>query len=303
MKILLFGKSGQLGWELERSLAPLGEVVAPRRQDPELCGDLVDLEGVAQTVRKVRPEVVVVAAAYTAVDRAEDEAAIAGTINAEAPSVLAAQAQALGAWLLHFSSDYVFDGSGTLPWREADAARPLSEYGRSKLEGERRVASQCERHLILRTSWLYSARGANFATAILRQARERDHMQVVDDQVGAPTSAELLADVSAHVLRDAMAKPGLAGLYHVAAGGETTRHGYARYLLERAAQAGVPLNTAPGRIEPVPTSKLPGAAERPLNSRLDTTKLRSAFGLRLPHWTQGVDRMVAQAIGTGETKA
>jgi dTDP-4-dehydrorhamnose reductase len=230
------------------------------------------------------------------VDRAEEEVATATAVNAAAPGALATAAQLQGAWLLHFSSDYVFDGSGAAPWTETDLPRPLNQYGRSKLEGERLVAAHCERHLILRTSWLYSARGSNFANAILREAGRTDSLQVVDDQVGAPTGAELLADISAHVLRAAAANPALAGLYHAAALGETTRHGYARFLVESAAAAGAALKSRPEHVHPTSTAGVLSAARRPLNSRLDTARLREVFGLHLPHWTEGVARMVLQTV-------
>jgi dTDP-4-dehydrorhamnose reductase len=261
-----------------------------------LCGDLLDLEGLGHTVRKVHPTIIVNAAAYTAVDRAEEEAKAAMAINGTAPGALATAAQAHGAWLVHFSTDYVFDGTGSVPWTEDALPRPLNQYGLSKFEGERLVAAHCERHLILRTSWLYATRGSNFATAILRQARRTESLQVVDDQIGAPTSAELLADLSAHVVRAAVAKPALAGLYHVAPLGHTTRHGYARALIDRAAAAGAGLKASSERVEAVSTAEVPSAARRPLNSRLDTGKLREAFGLYLPHWTQGVERWVAQMV-------
>lgn len=187
MKILLFGKNGQVGWELQRSLAPLGELVALGSSgDGGLCGDLSDLAGLAETVRKVRPEVIVNAAAYTAVDKAESEPERARLINALAPGVLADEAQKLGTWLVHYSTDYVFDGSGSRPWQETDTTGPLSVYGRTKLEGEQAVAC-CEKHLIFRTSWVYAARGANFAKTMLRLAQEREQLKVIDDQVGAPT--------------------------------------------------------------------------------------------------------------------
>jgi dTDP-4-dehydrorhamnose reductase len=296
VKILLFGGSGQLGWELERSLAPLGEIVAPCRTDAELCGDFLDLEGLRATVQRVRPAIIVNAAAYTAVDRAEEERDAASVVNAAAPGALAVAARLQGAWLLHFSTDYVFDGSGAAPWTETDLPRPLNHYGRSKLEGERLVAAHCERHLILRTSWLYSARGSNFARAILRQAGRNDSLQVVDDQIGAPTGAELLADISAHVLRAAVANPALAGLYHAAAMGETTRHGYARFLVESAIAAGAGLKASPERVHPISTVGVLSAARRPLNSRLETARLREVFGLHLPHWKKGVARMVLQTV-------
>jgi dTDP-4-dehydrorhamnose reductase len=297
LKILLLGKDGQLGWELQRSLAPLGELHALGRREAGLCGDLGDLRGLAETVLTIRPDVVVNAAAYTAVDKAEGEAGLARTVNALAPGVLAEAAQGIGAWLVHYSSDYVFDGSGTQAWKETDVPVPLSVYGRSKLEGERLVAGGCARHLIFRSSWLYAARGDNFAKTILRLAAERDRFDVVDDQVGAPTGAELVADVTAHALRRVLQEDpaeGLqyAGLYHLAAGGETSRYDYACFVVARAQRLGIPLKANVANIAPVRSAAFPTAAMRPCNSRLDSTRLKNAFGLNLPAWQPGVERML-----------
>lgn len=296
MKILLFGRNGQVGWELQRSLAPLGELVALDRHSQELCGDLTNLDSIRETARQVRPDVIVNAAAYTAVDKAESDAGTAYTVNAEAPGVLAEAADAAGAWLLHYSTDYVFDGSGSKPWEESDPTGPLSVYGRTKLEGEQRIAARCARHLILRTSWVYAARGGNFAKTMLRLAAERDRLTVVSDQFGAPTGADLLADVTAHMLRGALAgsKAGFAGTYHVAAAGETSWHGYAQFVLDCAAKSGRALKASPGTVDPVATSAFPTPAQRPHNSRLNTAKLRGAFGLQPPAWQQGVARMLAE---------
>lgn len=296
MKILLFGKNGQLGWELQRSLAPLGELVALGRSDDDLCGDFTDPPGLAATVRAVMPDVIVNAAAYTAVDQAETEPAAARTINALAPAVLAAEAQKLNAWLVHYSTDYVFDGHGETPWRETDVAIPLSVYGRTKLEGEQAVAGHV-RHLIFRAGWIYAAHGDNFAKTMLRLAQAHDRLTVVADQIGAPTGAELLADITAHALRMVHTRPQLAGLYHVAAGGETSRHGYACHVIETARRAGQPILTACGAILPVSSAACPRPAPRPLNSRLNTAKLRAAFGLYLPNWQAGVNRMLEEVLG------
>lgn len=295
MKILLFGKNGQVGWELQRSLAPLGELMALDRHSTDFCGDLSNLEGIAATVRQIRPDVVVNAAAYTAVDKAESDAATARLVNAEAPGVLAEAAHATGAWLVHYSSDYVFDGSGNRPWREDDATGPLSVYGRTKLEGEQRIAALCARHLVLRTSWVYSSRGGNFARTMLRLAAERDRLTVIDDQFGAPTGADLLADVTSHVVRSVTSGgDDSAGVYHLAAAGETSWHGYACFVLEQAARAGRALKASPATIDAVPTTGFPAAATRPHNSRLNTAKLRDRFGLYLPAWQPGVARMLAE---------
>ena len=291
MKLLLFGKGGQLGWELQRSLAPLGELVALDFDSTDLCGSFTDLAGLARTVRLVRPDVIVNAAAHTAVDRAETEPELARTLNALAPAVLAREASALGAWLLHYSTDYVFDGSGSRAWVENDAPAPLSVYGLTKLEGEIAV-SATPRHLIFRTSWVYAARGGNFARTMLRLARERERLTVIADQIGAPTSAELLADCSAHAIRAVAAAPRLAGLYHLVAGGETSWHGYACHVLARARARGQILKAGPEQVAPIPTSAYPTPARRPLNSRLNTAKLGAAFGFHLADWRIQVDRMI-----------
>jgi dTDP-4-dehydrorhamnose reductase len=296
MKILLFGSSGQVGWELRRSLAPLGELVAPDRDSKELCGDFTDLEGLARTVRTVKPDVIVNAAAHTAVDKAESEAGLARTINGLAPGVLAQEAASAHAWLIHYSTDYVFDGSGDKPWLEDDATAPLNVYGATKLEGERLIQRSGCRHLIFRTSWVYGARGGNFAKTMLRLGRERDSLSVIDDQIGAPTGADLLADVSAHAIRAARQRPELSGLYHLVAAGETSWHGYASFVIDYARRNGVMLKAAPDAIMPVPTSAFATPANRPGNSRMDTTKLRRTFDLVLPDWRLGVERMLIEVL-------
>jgi len=297
VKILLFGKDGQVGWELQRSLAVLGDVVAlgsPDRQP--LNGDLRDSDALAATVRAVAPQLIVNAAAYTAVDRAEAEPELARLINATAVGALARAAQAADAWLVHYSSDYVFDGSGSAPWTEQDRPAPLGVYGRSKLEGEELVRASGCRHLVFRTSWVFSARGANFAKTMLRLARERETLRVVDDQIGAPTGAELLADITAHACRRALADPSLAGTYHAAAAGETSWFDYARHLIAGARRRGAAIRVADAAIEPVASAAYPQVARRPLNSRLDTARLRTTFDLALPPWQAGVDRVVNEWV-------
>ncbi|RZI76058.1 MAG: dTDP-4-dehydrorhamnose reductase [Variovorax sp.] len=296
MKLLLLGKGGQVGWELQRSLAPLGEVVALDFDSTDFHADFSRPEQLAETVLKVRPDVIVNAAAHTAVDKAESEPDFARTLNATSPGVVAQAAQQIGALMVHYSTDYVFDGSGSKPWREDDLTGPLSVYGRTKLEGEQLVAQHCARHLIFRTSWVYAARGGNFAKTMLRLAKERERLTVIDDQFGAPTGAELLADVTAHAIRATLADPAKVGLYHLVAGGETNWHGYARYVLEQAVAAGVELKSSPEAVDAVPTSAFPTPAARPHNSRLNTSKLQSTFGLVLPHWQAGVARMLRETF-------
>jgi dTDP-4-dehydrorhamnose reductase len=301
MKILLLGCNGQVDWELQRSLSVLGEVVAlgsDAKKNPQgLSGNLTDLDGLAQTEQTLHPDVIVNAAAHTAVDKAESEPELARTINALAPGVLAAEAHKLGAWLIHYSTDYVFDGSGTTPWVETDATGPLSVYGTTKLEGEQLVAANNPKHLILRTSWVYGARGGNFAKTMLRLASERETLTVINDQFGAPTSAELLADVTAHATRGLQSRPELAGLYHCVASGETTWHGYARFVLQTARALGTVLKAGPEQVAPTNTLSYPTPAKRPLNSRLNTAKLQDAFNLTLPHWQAGVRRMLTEISG------
>jgi dTDP-4-dehydrorhamnose reductase len=300
MKILLLGTDGQVGWELQRSLAPLGELVVMGQDSATnpggLCGDFTQLDALAETVRAVRPDVIVNAAAHTAVDKAESEPDFARLLNATAPGVLADEAQALGAWLVHYSTDYVFDGSGDQPWKEGDATGPLSVYGQTKLEGEQAV-QRCERHLIFRTSWVYAARGGNFAKTMLRLAKERETLQVIDDQFGAPTGADLIADVTAHAIRQAVPaaasdNAGLAGIYHLVAGGCTNWNAYAKHVIALAECAQPAIKIVAKDIRAVPTSAFPTPAKRPHNSRLDTTKLQTTFGLTLPQWQTGVNRML-----------
>ncbi|ALK98557.1 dTDP-4-dehydrorhamnose reductase [Massilia sp. WF1] len=295
MKILLTGKDGQLGFELVRALAPLGEVAAIGRAD---C-DLGDAEALRALVRRIAPELIVNPAAYTAVDKAEAERDAAFAINARVPGILGEEAARLGALVVHYSTDYVFDGAGQAPYTEADPAAPQSVYGSSKLAGERALAQACPRHLILRTSWVVGTHGGNFAKTMLRLAAERDHLTVVDDQFGAPTSAALLADLTAHLVRQYTreGKDGFPyGTYHVAATGETSWCDYARFVLGSARDAGSLLRAGPGDVLPVKTAAYPTAAKRPSNSRLDTSLFRRTFGLRLPPWQEGVRQVLRHIL-------
>ncbi len=296
MKILLFGKTGQVGRELQRSLAPLGQVIALDRNSTDYCGDFLNPDGLARTVLAVRPDVIVNAAAYTAVDKAESDAANAYTVNSKSPELLAQAAMQIGANLIHYSTDYVFNGSGSAPWRETDATGPLSVYGASKLAGEQAIAASGARHLIFRTSWVYAARGSNFAKTMLRLALEREALSVINDQIGAPTGADLLADITAHAIVRLAAAPELAGLYHLSAAGETSWHGYAQHVFEQARLKGLALKLDNAQLKAIPTSAYPTAAQRPLNSRLDCTKLKSSFNVQIPPWQQGVNRMLAEIL-------
>lgn len=303
-RLLVLGSKGQVGWEMQRALAPLGNVIALERGEsgtllPDgqiACGDLLQVERLSATVLALRPEIVVNAAAYTAVDKAETERDVALTVNAEAPGALASACVAINALLVHYSTDYVFDGTGDSPWREEDRTAPLGIYGQTKLDGERRIRESGCRHLIFRTSWVYAARGANFVRTMLRLSAEREALNVVADQFGAPTGAELLADATAHALRWASDRDDLLGTYHLTASGTTSWYDYARLVIGHAGAAGWPVKVEPDRINPVPTSAYPLPARRPHNSRLDCRKFEAASGLRLPPWQDGVRRVIAELI-------
>ena len=295
-RILLLGAQGQVGWELRRSLAPLGDVIALDRHSTDFCGDISNLAGLAETVQRVAPHVIVNAAAYTAVDTAEAEPNLANILNALAPGVLAQEASKLGALLVHYSTDYVFDGSGQRPWRENDTPAPLNVYGHSKLEGEARIQAAGGRHLIFRTSWVYASRGGNFAKTMLRLAQERERLTVINDQFGAPTGADLLADITAHAISQVRQQPEQTGLYHLTALGETTWFEYAKYVIAKASIASPAIKIIAKDVVPVLSEAFKTAAQRPKNSRLNTEKLQTAFNLHLPPWEYGVDRMLAETL-------
>jgi dTDP-4-dehydrorhamnose reductase len=294
MKILLTGKNGQVGFELRRSLSVLGEVHAIGAAE---C-DLRDEAAIRRTVQAYRPDVIINPAAYTAVDKAETDDQTAEAVNARAAAILAEEAEQLGALLVHFSTDYVFDGEKDGSYTESDLPNPQGVYGATKLAGEKAVQSACARHLVLRTSWVVGAHGANFAKTMLRLAEERETLHVVGDQFGAPTSAALLADLTAHLVRLASREAATFpyGLYHAVAGGTTSWHEYAAYVIERARAAGRPIRVPAGAIVAITTADYPTPAKRPANSRLDTSKLREAFGLHLPHWQVGVDHILHQIL-------
>ena len=282
MRILVTGSNGQVGTELARSLAPIGEVMLADRA----LLDLSNEHAMRRVLRELKPEVIVNAAAYTAVDRAESEPELAMQINARAPGVLGEEAKRLGALLVHYSTDYVFDGTKAAPYVEDDAPHPLNVYGRSKLEGELAIAASGARHLILRTSWVYGARGRNFLFAILARARSGEPLRVVADQLGAPTSSAAIAQGTAQLISRLRALSGAEGLYHFTAQGETSWHCFAQAIV---AGAGLKVEVAP-----IATSEYPTAARRPMNSRLDNGKLERVFGLRLPDWRTQLDEVLLQ---------
>ena len=290
-RFLVTGANGQLGFELQRALAPLGEVLACGR---DAC-NLSNPDSIRAAVRAAKPDVIFSAGAYTAVDKAESEPDLARAINATAPGILGEEAAKLDALVIHFSTDYVFDGTKPSAYCEEDSTNPLGVYGKTKLEGEKALAASGAGHLIFRTSWVFGAHGKNFIKTILRLAASRDELRIVADQVGAPTGAALLADASAHIaaryLREG-SKNFPFGLYHLAAAGETSWHGFAQHIVAKAAAANSPLQATIDRILPIPAAEYPTPAARPANSRLDTSKFRTAFRLHLPDWTHGVDQVL-----------
>lgn len=289
---LLFGADGQVGWELQRAFAPFGEL----RPLTQAEVDLGDADALRAVIRAAKPAIILNAAAYTAVDKAESEPDVARAVNAIAPAIMAGEARSLGTLLVHYSTDYVFDGTKADAYTEADAANPLSVYGRTKWEGEQAVAASGASHLILRTSWVFGASGGNFLKTMLRLAREREELSVVADQVGAPTSAELLADVTAHAVRAALAGRIDSGLYHLAAAGETSWHGYASFVVAEARRLGAELRLTPERIKAIPTEHYPLPAPRPKNSRLDCGRISRALDLDLPDWRWHVRRTLEELL-------
>jgi len=298
MKILLFGKNGQVGWELQRSLQPLGKLIALDRYSSELCGDLTNLSGIADTVQKVAPDIIVNAAAYTHVDKAEEEQDLAYIINTKAPGILANEAKKLNAWYVHYSTDYVFDGNDNNPKKENDPTAPLNVYGQTKRGGEELIAASGCQHLIFRTSWVYGAYGNNFIRTMLRLGNKRDSLKVVNDQIGAPTGAELLADVTALTLRTALQRPDVSGLYHLTANGHTSWYAYTRLIFEQSQKRGFEFKMHPDKLISIPSSEFPTQAKRPLNSCLNTQKLQDTFNLHLPTWEMPVIRTLTEILTT-----
>lgn len=303
-RLLLLGANGQLGHQLAVQLQALGEVKALTRAEADLANPMALREALSDIAKTFRPTVIVNAAAYTAVDKAQTEPELAQAVNAESPAVLAEFANIWDAALVHYSTDYVFDGSGTGPWQESDATHPLSVYGQSKRDGELAIAALCPKHLILRTSWVVGTHGGNFLKTMLRLAGERDALRVVADQIGAPTSTELLADVTVKLLqlmRNAADDDARWGVYHLAAAGEVSWHGYAQYVIAGALQRGAQLKALPEAVSPIATAEYPLPAPRPLNSRLNTHKLQTTFGIALPVWQMGVDGILDQLISKTKT--
>lgn len=278
MNILLTGSRGQVGWELKRTLACLGNVVAVDSNEM----DLTDPDAIRRVVREVAPRIIVNPAAHTAVDKAEGESDLAHAINAVAPGILGEEAQRLGAMVVHYSTDYVFDGSGATPWKEDDANGPLNVYGATKLAGEQALAAACPRHLVFRTSWVYGARGANFLLTMRRLMNDRPELKIVADQIGAPTWSRMLAEATALILAQIQSpargadRPEPWGVYHMTNGGETSWHGFAEAIRD--------LDAGHCRLHPIPSADYPTPARRPLNSRLNNDKLERVFGVRLPDW-------------------
>ncbi len=294
INILLLGKNGQVGWELQRALSPLGILHAHDRT----TANLDDPESLRTLIHTLAPDVIVNAAAYTAVDKAESDQDSAARVNHAALQVISAEIKQLGGWLIHYSTDYVFDGTKDGAYGVDDPTCPLNVYGQTKRGGELAITASGCKHLILRTSWVYASRGGNFAKTMLRLAAERDSLNVVADQIGAPTSAELIADVTALAIyrlqQDAALAARASGIYHLAASGETSWHGYAQYVIGLAAQRGFVLKVTPEQVQPIPASAYPVPAARPLNSRLDTHKLRNLLQIQLPDWRYHVQRLVAE---------
>lgn len=309
MKIMLLGANGQVGWELQRALSPLGQLSAfDRRQ-----ADLTDHDLLQKIIDTVRPDVIVNAAAYTAVDLAEQESALAHKINADAVGFLANSARELDAWLIHYSTDYVFDGNAKGKYFETDVANPQSVYGQSKLAGEQAIIESGCRHLILRTSWVFASRGNNFAKTMLKLAQEKDELSVVADQMGAPTSAELIADITTLALlklSNALSLPmsetnasnfdnnAPSGIYHLTASGHTSWYEFAKYVITFAEKSGMKLKVKSGNIKPITTQQFPRPAKRPLNSRLDTQKLQRFLGINIPDWRFHAERMLTEYLET-----
>ncbi|AUV00534.1 dTDP-4-dehydrorhamnose reductase [Phytobacter ursingii] len=295
MNILLFGKTGQVGWELQRSLNTLGDVVALDSRDTSYCADFTNLTGLADTVATLRPDIVVNAAAYTAVDRAESEKELAALVNASAVEVLAKSTAKIGATLVHYSTDYVFDGNGSHFRTEDEETAPINWYGQTKRDGELAILANNPRHLILRTSWVYASRGSNFIKTMLRLGSQNSSLKIIDDQFGAPTGAELIADSTALALRQLSSSPSLFGIYHLVASGSTTWYEFARFIFDTARELGYEFSLE--ELLAISSDEYKTPAKRPLNSRLDNNKFKLKMNVNLPDWKDGVVRVLSELKG------
>lgn len=300
MKILLFGKNGQVGVELQRALAPLGELIALDRHSQDHCGDLTNLVDLERTISNIRPDVIVNAAAYTAVDNAETEVELAQHINALAPACIANAAKEINALLIHYSTDYVFSGAGENAWQESDSTSPLNLYGHSKLAGEMAIAASGGQYLIFRTSWVYAAHGRNFLKTVLALGKTKSELKIINDQHGAPTGAELIANVTAHCIQCFV--PEKTGVYHLVASGSTTWHDYAQFIFTIARKQNIKLSVTADSVFPVSSDEFKVAAKRPLNSRLDCKKLCNEFAIDLPDWKLGVERTLLEIMESDNAK-
>jgi len=301
MKILLLGKNGQVGWELQRALQPLGEVIALDRSNNEigLCGDIANFSAIEHVLKQIQPDIVVNATAYTAVDKAESEQDAADLINHTAVAYLAERCKQQNILLIHYSTDYVFDGMGVNAWTEDEVKQPVNYYGRSKRDGEIALENSQVRFINFRTCWVYGTHGHNFIKTMLKLAQTKDELSIIQDQVGVPTGAALIADITAQVLRyyslqSSGQQAMLHGHYHLAPAGETTWYDYAQFIFAQARQSGI--NLAIQRVTPIATSAYPTPARRPLNSRLNTQKLKHTFKLHLPEWKQGVTQVIQEIL-------
>ncbi|QIZ46002.1 dTDP-4-dehydrorhamnose reductase [Dickeya zeae] len=294
MHILLFGKNGQLGWELQRALTPLGKLTALSHDSTDYCGDFLNPRGLIETIRTIKPDVIVNATGYTAVDLAEIEQDLAMIINAKSVELLARESRVLGCLLVHYSSDYVFDGNGIRPWNEFDTPAPINFYGKTKLAGELAVRKYCDKYLIFRSSWIYSANGVNFIKTILNLSLERDVLSIVNDQFGSPTGADLLADCTAHAIRAAFEDASKYGLYHLTAAGTTSWYEYAQFIVAFAKKKNNLLKV--NEILGIPSCSLIRRASRPMNSRFDSRKFQHTFNLILPKWESGVERVLTELL-------
>lgn len=292
MKILLLGKNGQVGWELQRALSPLGELIALDRHSDIYCGDLTKPIELAKTILEIKPNVIVNAAAYTAVDKAESEPELAKLVNSESVKVIAKSAQKINALLIHYSTDYVFSGEGDHYWDENDQTSSLNVYGQTKLEGEQHIQKYCTNYLILRTSWVYSTFGNNFAKTILNLAKNREKLSVISDQYGAPTSAELIADCTAIALTQMIQQKNNSGIYHLVSSGEINWYEYAKLVIEEAKKNNIKLTC--NELSPIPATSYPLPAKRPYNSRMNNTKFKETFNVNLPEWQEGVIRLIKE---------